>query len=67
MLIARNGFGDLFLRTVEGKVICLNVGGGTQAEAAESESSFKESSIKIAFAKNIMPIRLALLDNDSSA
>jgi hypothetical protein len=22
-LIARNGFGDLFLRTVEGKVLCL--------------------------------------------
>jgi hypothetical protein len=42
-LIARNGFGDLFLRTAEGKVLCLNVGNGTLAEVAESESSFKDS------------------------
>ncbi|SRR6266700_558206 len=42
-LIARSGFGDLFLRTVEGKVLCLNVGDGTLAEVAESESSFKDS------------------------
>ena len=41
-LVARNGFGDLFLRTVEGKVVWLNVGSGTLTEAAESESSFKE-------------------------
>jgi hypothetical protein len=42
-LIARSGFGDLFLRTIEGKVLCLNVGDGTLAEVAESESSFEES------------------------
>ena len=42
-LIARNGFGDLFLRTVEGKVLRLDVGDGTLAEIAESESSFKDS------------------------
>jgi len=42
-LIARNGFGDLFLRTVEGKVMRLDVGDGTLAEVAESESSFKDS------------------------
>ncbi len=42
-LLARNGFGDLFLRTVEGKVLRLNVGNGTLAEVAESESSFKDS------------------------
>jgi hypothetical protein len=42
-LIARNGFGDLFLRTTEGKVLCLNVGDGTLAEAAQSESSFQDS------------------------
>ena len=41
-LVARNGFGDLFLRTVEGKVVWLNVGGGTLTEAAESDASFKE-------------------------
>jgi|ERR1017187_315704 hypothetical protein len=40
-LIARNGFGDLFLRTVEGKVLRLKMGDGTLAEVAESESSFK--------------------------
>jgi hypothetical protein len=28
-LIARTGFGDLFLRTVEAKVLCLNLGDGT--------------------------------------
>jgi len=42
-LIARNGFGDLFLRTVEGKVLRLDVGDGTLAEVAESELSFKDS------------------------
>ena len=42
-LVARSGFGDLFLRTVEGKALCLNVGDGTLAEVAESESSFKDS------------------------
>lgn len=29
MLVARNGFGDLFLRTVESKVLWLNVHSGT--------------------------------------
>jgi hypothetical protein len=42
-LIARSGFGDLFLRTGEGKVLCLNVGDGTLAEVAESEPSFEDS------------------------
>jgi len=42
-LIARNGFGDLFLRTIEGKVLRLDVGDGTLAEVAESELSFKDS------------------------
>jgi hypothetical protein len=42
-LIARNGFGDLFLRTVEGKVLRLDVGDGTLAEVAESELGFKDS------------------------
>ena len=41
-LVAGNGFGDLFLRTVEGKVLWLNVGSGTLAEVAESESSFED-------------------------
>jgi hypothetical protein len=42
MLLARNGFGDLFLRTVGGKVMCLNVGSGTLDEVAESESIFED-------------------------
>jgi len=42
-LVARNGFGDLFLRTVEGKVLRLNVGDGTLTELAESESGFEHS------------------------
>lgn len=42
-LVARNGFGDLFLRTVEGRVIWLNVGDGTMGQVAESESSFEDS------------------------
>ena len=42
-LVARNGFGDLFLRTLEGKVLRLDVGDGTLAEVAESELSFKHS------------------------
>jgi uncharacterized damage-inducible protein DinB len=41
-LVARNGFGDLFLRTVEGEVLWLNVGSGTLAEVADSESSFED-------------------------
>ena len=41
-LVARNGFGDLFLRTVEGTILCLNVVNGTLAEVAESGSSFEE-------------------------
>jgi hypothetical protein len=42
-LVARSGFGDLFLRTVEGSVLCLNVANGTLAEVAESESTFQVS------------------------
>jgi hypothetical protein len=41
-LIARNGFGDLFLRTAEGKVMLLDVGDGSLTEVAESESRFKD-------------------------
>ncbi|HEV3512591.1 MAG TPA: hypothetical protein VGS05_12870 [Candidatus Sulfotelmatobacter sp.] len=42
-LVARNGFGDLFLRTVEGNVMRLDVGDGTLSAVADSESSFKDS------------------------
>jgi len=42
-LIARSGFGDLFLRTLEGKVLWLNVGAGTLSEVAESETIFRDS------------------------
>jgi hypothetical protein len=42
-LVARNGFGDLFLRTAEGRVLRLNVGDGTLGQVAESESSFEDS------------------------
>jgi hypothetical protein len=42
-LLARNGFGDLFFRTVGGSVLCLNVAKGTLAEVAESESNFEDS------------------------
>lgn len=41
-LVARNGFGDLFLRTVEGRVLLLDVGDGTLGQVAESESSFED-------------------------
>ena len=41
-LLARNGFGDLFLRTAEGKVLWLDVGGGTLSEVADSESVFRD-------------------------
>jgi hypothetical protein len=43
VLVARNGFGDLFLRTVKGKILWLNVGDGTLTEVAESESRFEHS------------------------
>lgn len=42
-LVARNGFGDLFLRTPEGRLLRLDVGEGTLAQVAESESSFEDS------------------------
>jgi len=42
-LVARNGFGDMFLRTTESKILWLNVGGGTLTEIAESESGFEHS------------------------
>jgi hypothetical protein len=41
-LIARNGFGDLFLRTAAGGILFLDVGNGTLNEVAESELSFEE-------------------------
>jgi hypothetical protein len=42
-LVDRNGFGDMFLRTTEKKILCLNVGGGTLTEIAESELGFEHS------------------------
>ena len=42
-LVARNGLGDLFLRTIEGKVLWLNVHSGTLVEVSESESSFEDA------------------------
>ena len=42
-LVARNGFGDMFLRTNERKILWLNVGGGTLTEIAESELGFEHS------------------------
>lgn len=42
-LVARNGFGDMFLRTTKGKIFWLNVGDGTLTEIAESESGFEKS------------------------
>jgi len=41
-LVARNGFGDLFLRSVEGKVLHLDVGNGSLTEAASSDASFQK-------------------------
>jgi len=41
--VARNGFGDMFLRTTKGKILWLNVGDGTLTEVAESESGFEHS------------------------
>jgi hypothetical protein len=41
-LVARNGFGDMFLRsTTTGKILWLNVGDGILIEIAESESVFE--------------------------
>lgn len=42
-LVARTGFGDLFLRTLAGRILCLNVANGTLVDVAESESRFEES------------------------
>ncbi len=42
-LVARNGFGDLFLRTEDGTVLRLDVGDGSLAQVAESEACFTES------------------------
>jgi hypothetical protein len=42
-LVARNGFGDLFLQTAEGRVLRLKVGDGTLGQVAESQSSFEDS------------------------
>lgn len=42
-LVARNGFGDLFLRTDGGRVLQLNMADGTLSQIAESESSFEDS------------------------
>jgi hypothetical protein len=41
-LVARTGFGDLFLRTVTGGILFLNVASGTLIEVAGSELSFEE-------------------------
>ena len=42
VLVARNGFGDLFLRTGQGGIVCLNIGKGTLDDVAESESGFDD-------------------------
>jgi len=41
-LIARNGFGDMFLRATSGKILWLNVGYGTLTEIAESASDYDQ-------------------------
>ena len=42
-LVARTGFGDMFLRTNDGTISLLNVGGGSLTEIAESELGFEHS------------------------
>jgi hypothetical protein len=42
-LVARNGFGDMFLRTNDRKILWLNVGDGTLTEIAESELGFEHA------------------------
>jgi hypothetical protein len=42
-LVARNGFGDMFLRTTKGTILWLNVGDGTLTEIAESELDFENA------------------------
>jgi hypothetical protein len=42
-LVARNAFGDLFLRTGDGKIVWLDVGGGERSEVTASEIEFYES------------------------
>ena len=41
-LVARNVFGDLFLRNVEGKVLWLQVAVGKLSEITDSESQFRD-------------------------
>jgi hypothetical protein len=41
-LVARNAFGDLFLRTAEDKVLWLDVAIGALREVADSESHFRD-------------------------
>jgi hypothetical protein len=42
-LVARNGFGDMFLRTTKGTILWLTVGDGTLTEIAESELDFENA------------------------
>ena len=42
-LVARNGFGDLFLRNAEGKELLLDVGDGSLTAAASSDASFQRA------------------------
>lgn len=42
-LVARNGFGDMFLRTTKGTILWLNVGDGILTEIAESELDFENA------------------------
>jgi len=42
-LVTRNGFGDMFLRIANGKILWLNVGDGTLTEIADSVSGFEHS------------------------
>jgi hypothetical protein len=39
-LLARSGFGDLFLRKADGSIVWLDVAAGTLKKAAETESQF---------------------------
>jgi hypothetical protein len=40
-LVARNAFGDLFLKTSEGKILWFDVAAGSLSQVADSESNFR--------------------------
>ena len=47
VLLARNSFGDLFLRDETGRVLVLDVAGGKLKEIAESEGRFRELAVTL--------------------